>query len=99
MSYKRAARVAGVSEDTLHRWRKRGRDDLAAGRRTTFAPFCMRLERAEDETPAEYLDAVRKSVLEPTKSRKTKIKELPDGRVFKEIDETVTPPNIKGALW
>ena len=48
---------------------------------------------------AEYLDAVRKSVFEPTKSRKTKIKELPDGRVFKEIDETVTPPNIKGALW
>ena len=72
---------------------------MAAGRRTTFAPFYGLVEAAEDVRAAEYLDAVRKSVFEPTKSRKTKIKELPDGRVFKEIDETVTPPNIKGALW
>ena len=95
LSYKAAAAIAGVDETTLHRWRKRGRD---SGRQP-YRQFCQRIDAAQASTARDYLQAVRRSVIEPTVTTKTTTRTAPDGGTITETVKTVSPPGIKGALW
>ena len=92
LSFKEAAQLAGVDETTLHRWRNRGRD---SGRQP-YRQFCQRIDAAQASTARDYLQAVRRSVIEPTVTTKTTTRPGPDGQ---PVTETVSPPDIKGALW
>ena len=94
LSFKEAA-LAGVDETTLHRWRNRGRD---SGRQP-FRQFCQRIDAAQASTARDYLQAVRRSVIEPTVTTKTTTRPGPDGQPVTETVKTVSPPDIKGALW
>ena len=91
LSYKDAAAIAGVDETTLHRWRKIGRE----GRRPPYRQFHQRVEAANARKAQEYLEAVDRSILEPVETTKTV--KRGDGTV--EETTTVSPPDIKGALW
>ena len=98
LSFKEAAQLAGIDETTLHRWRNRGRD---SGRQP-FRQFCQRIDAAQASTARDYLQAVRRSVIEPTVTTKTTTRPGPDGQPVVETVETVeavSPPDIKGALW
>lgn len=53
MSIRGAAGLVGVSEYTIHDWRKLGDEDLAAGRRTRYAAFSLALARALAEVERE----------------------------------------------
>ena len=78
-----------------HRWRNRGRD---SGRQP-FRQFCQRIDAAQASTARDYLQAVRRSVIEPTVTTKTTTRPGPDGQPVTETVKTVSPPDIKGALW
>ena len=95
LSFKEAAQLAGVDETTLHRWRNRGRDSA----RQPYRQFCQRIDAAQASTARDYLQAVRRSVIEPTVTTKTTTRPGPDGQPVTETVETVSPPDIKGALW
>ena len=95
LSFKEAAQLAGVDETTLHRWRNRGRDSA----RQPYRQFCQRIDAAQASTARDYLQAVRRSVIEPTVTTKTTTRPGPDGQPVIETVETVSPPDIKGALW
>ena len=58
-----------------------------------------RIDAALQKRGEEYLDAVRRSILEDIIIEKTHVKRLPDGTEIKEIHKETRPPDIKGALW
>ena len=61
--------------------------------------FCQRIDAAQASTARDYLQAVRRSVIEPTVTTKTTTRPGPDGQPVTETVKTVSPPDIKGALW
>ena len=98
-SYAEAARCGGVSLDSVIRWRKQGREELAEGKRTRHARFCEQVEQAQDVQAEKYLEAIEASVLAPVIVTKTHIKENPDGTKLKEVYREERPADIKGAVW
>ena len=98
-SYAEAARCGGVSLDSVIRWRKQGREELAEGKRTRHARFCEQVEQAQDVQAEKYLEAIEASVLAPVIVTKTHIKENPDGSTLKEVHKEERPADIKGAVW
>ena len=66
MTFKNAAMAGGIHEDTLDVWRKRG----AVEKNTAYTRFIGQLERAAEKTAIDYLEAIRKSIMEsPVKVR------------------------------
>lgn len=99
LSYAEAARAAGICESTLHLWRQKGGQDLADGIQSRYSDFLERIERAQDEQAEKYLDAIERSVMEPTVIEKTHIRRDKDGtQVIEKWTET-KPPTIDGAKW
>ena len=99
LSYTEAARCGGISIDTLHRWRKQGREDAENGKRTALATFCQRVESAQDKTAEKYLEAIDRSVLEPVIVEKEHVRQNADGSRLVERHREVRPADIRGALW
>ena len=96
MSYKDAAAVGGVHEDTLDNWHKRG----AAENNTIYSRFFGRISKAAELTGIEYLEAVRRSIMESPVRVREHIKQDEKGNlIVKEIHRETLPPDIKGALW
>ena len=58
-----------------------------------------RIDAALQKRGEEYLDAVRRSILEDIIIEKTHGKRLPDGTEIKEIHKETRPPDVKGAFW
>ena len=96
MTFKNAAMVGGVHEDTLDSWRKRG----AAESNTTYTRFLGQLDRAAEKTAIDYLEKIRQSIMESPVKRREHIKQDENGKVImKEIHKETLPPDIKGAMW
>ena len=96
MSYKDAASAGGVHVDTLDNWRKRG----AVEKNTTYSRFFGRISRAAELTGIEYLEAIRRSVMENQVRVREHIKQDENGKVImKEIHKETLPPDIRGAMW
>ena len=96
MSYKDAAMAGGVHEDTLDNWRKRG----AVEKNTIYSRFFGRISRAAELTGIEYLEAIRRSIMESPVRVREHIKQDENGKVvMKEIHRETLPPDIRGAMW
>ena len=96
LSYRKAAEAAGISERTLHTWRKRGSESK---RKNRFSQFHQRIEEAEAKTAIKMGQAIVRSVLEPSIEVKKHTKKLPGGGELVEVYETHRPPNAKYAAW
>ena len=96
LSYKDAAAVAGIGQSTFHEWKKRAE---IAKKSNKYTKLMERIDGALQKRGEEYLDAVRRSVLEEIIIEKTHVKELPDGTKIREIHKETRPPDVKGALW
>ena len=96
MTFKNAAMVGGVHEDTLDSWRKRG----AAESNTTYTRFLGQLDRAAEKTAIDYLEKIRQSIMESPVRVREHIKKDESGKVIlTEIHRETLPPDIKGAMW
>ena len=95
LSYKDAARDGGVSEQTLIEWRSRGELEPES----PYAELLERIEGVVQETGVEYLNAIKRSILESTTITKTHVRTLEDGSKMEEITKEERPPGIKGAMW
>ena len=111
LSFGEAARIGQITERSIHAWRERGGSETD----TIYSRFTDRLDAAQASRAQEYLDAVKRSILEDSTITKTHKREtvLPavtdsDGRIIspavvkESIEETMIetrPPDIKGALW
>ena len=82
LSYKDAAAVAGIGKSTFHEWKKRAE---IAERSNKYTVLMERIDAALQKRGEEYLDAVRRSILEDIIIEKTHVKRLPDGTEIKEI--------------
>ena len=61
--------------------------------------FSTRIRAAQAELGVEYLDAIRRSVLETSTVTREHIRLLPDGTELKEIWRETRPGDIRGAMW
>ena len=111
LSFAEAARVGEIEERTIHKWRERGK----AEEDSIYSKFTNRIDACQVSRAQEYLDAVKRSILEGHTITKTHTKEsvmpaiedeegnIISAEVVKErIEETTTetrPPDIKGAIW
>ena len=96
MSYKDAAMAGGIHEETLAVWRKRG----AAEKNTAYTRFIGQIERAAEKTAIDYLEAIRKSIMESPVKVREHIKKDESGKVIlTEIHRETLPPDIRGAMW
>ena len=96
MSYKDAAAAGGVHEDTLDSWRKRGAEEND----TIYTRFLGRISRAAETKAIDYLEAIRKSILESPVRVREHIKKDESGKVIlTEIHRETLPPDIRGAMW
>ena len=101
VSYADAARLAGVGETTLHRWRTKGK----SARSGQFCTFWVHVQAALAEFRADATDVITRaghghSVLRPYKKRKTEVTAVVDAtgrdtgnRHTKVVEEEV------GADW
>ena len=96
LSYKDAAAVAGIAQSTFHVWQKRAK---TAEKPDKYVKLMERIDGALQKRGEEYLDAVRRSILEDIIIEKTHVKRLPDGTEIKEIHKETRPPDVKAALW
>ena len=96
LSYKDAAAVAGIGKSTFFECKKRAE---IAKRSNKYTVLMDRIDGALQKRGQEYLDAVRKSVLQDIIIEKTHVKELPDGTKIREVHKETRPPDVKAALW
>ena len=96
LSYKAAAKLAGIGEVTFHAWVKRGRENH---RNTVYKKFVKRLDEALPTTGREYLDAIKDSVTTPIIIEKESTKTLPDGTQIHDKHRETRPADVKGAFW
>ena len=68
LSYKDAAAVAGIGKSTFHEWKKRAE---IAERSNKYTVLMERIDAALQKRGEEYLDAVRRSILEDIIIEKT----------------------------
>ena len=99
MSYKDAAAAGGVHEDTLDSWRKRGAEEND----TIYTRFLGRISRAAETKAIDYLEAIRKSIMESPVKVREHIKQDENGKVIikeiHKIHKETLPPDIRGAMW
>ena len=95
LSYKRCCEIAGIAESSFYLWRKLGQQ---AKRKNKYLEFSERIDVALANTGHDYLNAIRRSVMEPVKIVKKHVKEVGSVKTTEIIEET-RPPDIKGALW
>ena len=98
MTFKNAAMAGGIHEKTLEKWRKRGSREPNSN--SIYAHFVGQIDKAADARAIEYLEAIRRSIMESPVKVRTHIKEDENGNVImKEIHKETLPPDIKGAMW
>ena len=96
MSYKDAAAAGGVHEDTLDSWRKRGAEEND----TIYTRFLGQISMAAEAKAIDYLEAIRKSIMESPVRVREHIKKDESGKVIlTEIHRETLPPDIRGAMW
>ena len=111
LSFAEAARIGEINERTIHGWRERGK----AEEDSIYSKFTDRIDGAQVSRAQEFLDAIKRSILEGHTITKTHTKEsvmpaivdeegnIISPEVVKErVEETTTetrPPDIKGAQW
>ena len=88
LSYTDAAAVAGIGKSTFFEWKERAK---IAKRSNKYTVLMDRIAGALQKRGEEYLDAVRKSVLEKIVIEKTHVKRLPDGTEIKEVHKETSP--------
>lgn len=96
LSYKDAVAVAGIGESTFYEWKERAKK---AKRSNKYTELMERIDAALQKRGKEYLEAVRRSILEDIVIEKTHIKILPDGTKIKEMRRETRPADVKGAFW
>ena len=74
--------MAGIGQSTFHEWKKRAE---IAEKPNKYTELMERIDGALQKRGEEYLDAVRRSILEDIIIEKTHVKRLPDGTEIKEI--------------
>ena len=94
-SYDEAARSAGIHPCTYYRWRARGRTAKSG----KFRAFCKRIDAAEAKLGVEYLEAIRRSIVEERVITKERVRQLPDGSIIRDVITERHPPDITGAMW
>ena len=98
LSYRDAATAGGVHEKTLELWRKRGAREPNSN--SIYARFIGQIDRAAEKTAIEYLEAIRRSIMESPVRVREHIKKDESGNVIlTEIHRETLPPDIKGAMW
>lgn len=107
LTYERAAQAAGVSYDSLNRWREQGKADAKAGIESEFCEFCDAVTRAEAEGEAVNALIIQAAAKGGQKVKETKIVkrhteiEGVEGAAF-IVEETTTiykrPPDWRAAL-
>jgi transposase len=60
LSYKRACQIAGIGVSTFCSWRREGRDDREANRKSVFRAFLEDIERAEAELIRDTLKTIKR---------------------------------------
>ena len=111
LSFAEAARIGEIDERTIHDWRARGK----AEPKSIYAQFTQRIDAAQPSRAQEYLDAVKRSILESTTTEEKHVRKImepairdADGKIIspafvreriEEITTKTRPPDIKGALW
>ena len=88
--------MAGIGQSTFHSWQKRAE---VAKKTNKYVELMERIDAAMQKRGEEYLDAVRRSILEDIIIEKTHVRELPDGTRIREVHTETRPGDIKGALW
>ena len=96
LSYTDSAAVAGIGKSTFFEWKERAK---IAKRSNKYTILMDRINGALQKRAEEYLDAVRKSILQDIIIEKTSTRTLPDGEQITEVKKETRPGDIKGALW
>ena len=93
-----AARAAGVHGRTLGKWLKRGEQDHAAGRRSTFRALYLDVRRAVAVNEAKIVSVIKVAATEGFKVQRVHKRTDEHGKVVKDVDITAVPPDWRAGF-
>ena len=95
-----AAKLSGITLNTMNRWLQRGRDDEAdQNYRTKFFLFYRSVQAARSHFKKVNLEQIRRAATQMSTERRVRKTRMPDGTEHIELIQITRPPVWQAAAW